>query len=53
MIEKSEQVLGPTHPSTLLAKFNYANTLGRLKKIEKCEKMYSEIIQTGSSSLGS
>ena len=52
VIEKSEQVVGGTHPDTLAAKLNYADTLHWLKEAKEAEKMYKEVVGKSDEALG-
>ena len=45
-------MLGAAHPDTLIAKFNYANTIKNLEKFEAAEKIYKEVVQKSDEVLG-
>ena len=51
VVQRSQAVLGATHPDTLSAKVNYAETLTHLKRPKAAHKIYTEIITEAGSSL--
>ena len=45
LISGMNQVLGAHNPTTLDAKFNYANTLRKMKKLKKAKGLYYEVVK--------